>query len=76
MGRGRTCSTIRNPVNQRLTNPCPYFEKIGPAALPPAAASDVEVAGLGVVEDDRRGRLLGVELVLLGQLDADPGGVK
>ena len=32
----------------------------------------VEVLRLGVVDDERVGRLLGVQLQLLGQLDADP----
>src|SRR4051794_36618171 len=32
----------------------------------------VEVLGFRVVADDRVGRLLGVQLVLLGQLHADP----
>src|SRR5690348_11169314 len=35
--------------------------------------SDTEVLRLGVVDDDGVGRLLGVELHLFGQLDADPG---
>src|SRR5689334_24917836 len=35
--------------------------------------SDTEVLRLGVVDDDGVGRLLGVQLHLFGQLDADPG---
>src|SRR6185437_6780926 len=35
--------------------------------------SDTEVLRPGVVDDDRVGRLLGVQLHLFGQLDADPG---
>src|SRR5690606_15737409 len=38
--------------------------------------SDVEVLGLGVVRDQRRGGLLRVELVLLRQRDPDPLGVE
>src|SRR5690348_6015973 len=38
--------------------------------------SDTEVLRLGVVDDDGVGRLLGVELHLFGQLDADPGRFK
>src|SRR6185437_15113269 len=34
---------------------------------------DTEVLRLGVVDDDGVGRLLGVQLHLFGQLDADPG---
>ena len=48
--------------------------KVSPSAR--LDKSDVEIARLGVVQDDRGGRLLGVELVLVGQLDADPRGVE
>src|SRR4051812_18205988 len=42
----------------------------------PAGPSDVEVARLRMVQDDGAGALLGPELVLVGQLDADPGGTQ
>ena len=38
--------------------------------------SDREIFRLGMVDDDRRGRLLGVELVFLGQRDADLVGAQ
>src|SRR5262245_279554 len=38
--------------------------------------SDVEIARLGVVQDDRGGGLLGPELVLVGELYADAGSVQ
>jgi len=37
-----------------------------------SGSGDVEVLGLGVVQDDGGRGLLGVELELLGKLDADP----
>src|ERR1700709_2625344 len=40
------------------------------------SSGGIEVLGLGVVDDDRVGRLLGVQLQLLGQLDPDPRGVE
>ena len=42
--------------------------------MPPRedTGSDTEVFGLGVVDDDRVSGLLGMQLHLLGQLDADP----
>src|SRR5579883_1964392 len=41
-----------------------------------AAISHGEVLGLRVVADDGRGRLLGVELVFVGHLDADAAGAE
>jgi hypothetical protein len=44
--------------------------------IDPPDKSDVEVACLGMVEDDRRGALLGPELVLVERLGPDPGGAE